>query len=330
MRYYAVSIIDQQGNPAKVGPFPGKLPQFTSYVNGQTIQGALNIEMDLPLTNWDAPMGGAFIRITGIGIQDITQASNLNGMSIQISGGMQKGLPLANPLQARLLVSGTIQQAFGNWQGTQQSLDLLIQGQYGTPSSPVNIVFNCATGALLANAAVSALKIAFPGVAITTSLSPKLVLPNDAQPSYFQTLGQFATFLGQLSRDILDPNGLNGYQGIKLTVLPTGEIVMVDGTSPATPTPISFTDLIGQPTWIAPGVVQSKLVLRGDIQVGDYIKYPPGQQTILAQSFSQARDKSAFQGVFQVNQVRHLGNFRQKDADSWVSVIDAVVNVVTQ
>jgi hypothetical protein len=67
---------------------------------------------------------------------------------IQVFGGMSKGLPLANAVQSGLLMDGTIQQAWGNWQGTEQNINFVAQanssrsGNFGTPDSPVNLVLN--------------------------------------------------------------------------------------------------------------------------------------------------------------------------------------------
>src|SRR6202012_5056198 len=94
VRFYDIVITD---------PDTGKqVKRFTSYLNGKTDPGALDIEIDLPVASFAQPMGssGAFVRIWGISLADIGQASNLNGKRISISGGIQKGLPLANPQQS--------------------------------------------------------------------------------------------------------------------------------------------------------------------------------------------------------------------------------------
>ncbi|EIS0356584.1 hypothetical protein LY020_004973, partial [Salmonella enterica] len=90
------------------------------------------------------------------------------------------------------------------------------------------------------------------------------------------------------------------------------------------PTQLQFTDLIGQPTWIKYNTVSVPCVMRGDIQVGDYILMPKESRPIIqAASYSQFRDESAFKGLFQVTLVRLLGNSRQPDANSWVTVLEA-------
>jgi hypothetical protein len=50
---------------------------------------------------------------------------------------------------------------------------------------------------------------------------------------------------------------------------------------------------------------------------------PQALFTTTAAAQSQYRDKSAFQGKFQISVARHIGNFRQPDASAWVSVFNA-------
>lgn len=86
---------------------------------------------------WQSPSGsqivpcrpgnaGAFVKVWGIPLSMISQAKNLAFKKIKVYGGFQRALPLANPKQAALLVQGYISQAFGNWQGTDMSLDLIV------------------------------------------------------------------------------------------------------------------------------------------------------------------------------------------------------------
>lgn len=90
------------------------------------------------------------------------------------------------------------------------------------------------------------------------------------------------------------------------------------------PLQIEFTDLIGQPTWISYGVVSILCVMRSDIHTGDHILMPKNSRPLIqAASFSQYRDDSAFQGQFEVQSVRFLGNSRQPTADSWITIIEA-------
>ncbi|HHH0130420.1 TPA: hypothetical protein ACPZFO_004667, partial [Yersinia enterocolitica] len=65
-------------------------------------------------------------------------------------------------------------------------------------------------------------------------------------------------------------------------------------------------------------------VMRADIQVGDHILMPKKSRPMIqASSFSQFRNDSAFTGEFIVQSVRLVGNSRQPDANSWVTIIEA-------
>ena len=106
MRFYRIEI-------------DGGSTVFTSYANGQNIQGALQVELDIPVAAMHSPdNAGAFVKIWGVPLSMISQANNLNFKGIKVYGGFQKGLPLANPKQSGFLVRGFISQSFGNWQGT--------------------------------------------------------------------------------------------------------------------------------------------------------------------------------------------------------------------
>jgi hypothetical protein len=90
--------------------------------------GALKVEFGLvnagAATNYANT--GSSIVIWGIPRQLISQANMLAGKSIKIYGGMGKGLPLANPSQAGLLIQGTIMQSFANWIGTVMTLNFVL------------------------------------------------------------------------------------------------------------------------------------------------------------------------------------------------------------
>ncbi|HEV2549007.1 MAG TPA: hypothetical protein VGU20_16820 [Stellaceae bacterium] len=231
---------------------------------------------------------------------------------------MKPGLPLANPDQAGLLVEGQVFQAFGNWIGTSQTLDLILGPSVGSPRAPKNVVINWKAGTPLAAALAETLAAAFPGATRKISISGSLAVPYD-QPGYFTSLYEFSAWLQQVTARIVG----GGYTGVKL-VMDGGVIRAYDGTSPPSPKAMEFRDLIGQPTWIDFNKIQITMVMRGDLDVGDYIKLPP--QTIVTQtasSFPRYRDKSAFQGTFEIALIHHCGHYRQPTAASWVTVVDA-------
>ena len=155
MRYYNIVIAN-----ATTGQ---QVKRYTSLLaNGSPDPGALLVELDIPQVTYDVVAVGGFVRIWGIPISDINQAANLTLMNITVSAGMSKGLPLANPAQAGIVAQGQIYQAFGNWIGTDQTLDLYFGPPTGTMAAPANLVVNWATGIPHKPAIEQTLSIAFP------------------------------------------------------------------------------------------------------------------------------------------------------------------------
>ena len=321
MRSYTLTITDSvTGAPIKgadgvdFGPYTSLLP------NGDTNQGALNIEFDIPISTFNAPVGAAYIKVWGVSLTTLGQSSNFNGARLQLTAGMARGLPLANTQKApTVILDGIIQQAFGNWQGTQQTLDFVVIGNYGTYNNPVNLPFVWSKGQQLAEAAAISLAIGFPQADIEVNTTTDISLPYDMQSAQYQTVNQLSEYISNVSRDIVGTD----YEGLLIVATANGFKVF-DSTQTQPAVQIQFTDLIGQPTWIGFNTINFKTVLRGDIIPSSTIAMPlyQGLQTTLPQSFSQYRDRSTFQGNFFVTSVRHLGHFRQRPADSWCTVIE--------
>lgn len=290
---------------------------YTSFVGGKTLTGALNIELDIPVAPFATPFGSATVTIWGIPLNEISQANDLNGSAIAIFGGMQTGLPLANPKQAGLLVSGYVFQAYGNWIGTEQTLNLVIS-PVATTAAPPNLVLNWKKGTALSAAISATLKAAYPALKANVSISPNLVVSNDVVAP-FGSLVELAQFIKARSVEIVGGN----YRGVDVR-LTEGTFYVYDGTSSPTPKALAFADLIGQPTWIDPATVQAKFVMRADLAVGDFVTFPKTPVTANPGSTSPlVNPKLTFQGSFMIVRERHVGNYRQADAASWVTVVDA-------
>lgn len=326
MRYYSIIISNDDGTLIKPSWAPSDArASYTSFVNGKTIPSALNVELDVFVAPFATPAGGSIVRIWGVTLQEIGQSSDLLDKNIQVYGGMKKGLPLANPSESGLLFQGTIFQAFGNWIGTEMTLDLIViagnDGGTGTADDPKNIYMLWKKGTKLADAVKQTMSTSFPKFACTIDISDDLVTAHD-EVGIYGSLTSFATYLKHKSSDLVGgirPNG-KAYPGVDVR-LSEDEFFVFDGTTQQEPTSIDFQDLIGQPTWIDSPLIQFKTVMRADLTVGDWVKLP--QTQITTTSAAQPRYKSAFQGVFLINQVRHVGNFRQPDPASWVTVFDA-------
>ena len=99
-------------------------------------------------------------------------------------------------------------------------------------------------------------------------------------------------------------------------------MVVTDGTAPPAAKKIAFQDMLGQPTWLAFNLIQVKLVMRGDLNLGDQVTLPPSLATTTQQALLRYRDKTTFSGNYQIQAIHHYGNFRQADAMSWNTTVD--------
>jgi hypothetical protein len=138
MRFYAVKIT---GAPAAFGGgaagalIPGA--QFCSVINGQNDFAALRVQFHMELQAGHIAINNSFVRIWGVPISMLSQASNLQNCPIEVYGGFwgggSAGLALELAKQqaphAGLLASGVIYSAMGNWLGSEMTLDIFIQGQ---------------------------------------------------------------------------------------------------------------------------------------------------------------------------------------------------------
>jgi hypothetical protein len=324
-RYYSIEI---DGSPT-----------YTSFTNGVTNPNALQVELDIPVAPFASPAAaGAFVKIWGIPLSDISQAKNLSRKNIKVFGGFQKGLPLANPAQSGLLVQGFIFQAFGNRIGVDQSLDLYITAgpapaDVTKPNVPPNLALNWTKGQGLGDALTSTLKTAFPSFTTNVNVNPNLKLLQD-EPSFYNSLTELARYVKATSKSIIKTDTYPGVdiklEGKTFTVYdntpPAASTSSTAGSTKGTPPAksVAFQDLIGQPTWIEAPLIQFKTMMRADLKVGDQVTLPKTLTTNSAQAQSSLINQSvAFQGKFQIQTIRHVGNFRQPTAEAWVTVFDA-------
>jgi hypothetical protein len=243
-----------------------------------------------------------------------------------VKGGMAKGLPLTDPSQQGILLSGNIYQAFGNWQGTEISLDLIAAPPFGTEQDPLNFTSPWNQGETLEQMVRNALLQAYPTIKasdITGGFNPDLISVA-TQPFTYQTLDQFAAAVERASKTIItDPN----YIGAQIVQTPNGFYLYDASNLASAPVKqLTFTDFIGNATWQGFGTINFKTVLRGDLAVGMVIKMPPRSNIVNAlNSYTQYRDRISFQNNFLISRLRHVGNSRQASADSWCTVVDAIL-----
>lgn len=340
MRFYEITITDPNA--------PTWKKTYTSVVNGQNDPGALDIYFDLQVVEMTS-YGVFALQILGIDLQTISQASNLNNKNIEIKAGSTTGLPLENPKLSGTLVKGFILQAFGNWIGTDMTLDLMISpGQQlatttvppttakqsathntvsvpplGNKDYPINGGFTLPAQTPLATGLASFFKVAMPGFSVQINISPNLIWPYTWSGAY-KTLNQFAKALKLISQAL---NSSTDYPGVSMFVDNQNTIRVFDGTIIDRTVGINFYELIGQPTWLDFSSIQLKTSIRSDLNVGDKIMLPHGFYGIAQNAPSAVynyRNRSAQTGTFVISEVRHVGHYRQPTADAWVTIVTAL------
>lgn len=312
MRYYDLTITTPS-SPSRV------VKQWTSHPNGIYDSGAQNIEFDMIVLPYETPSGGQIVRIYGISLNDLQMAQEFTGLNISLKAGMKKSLPLANPLQSGLIAQGLIFQSFGNWEGTEMTLDFVIYPADTTG----NITINWTAGQKLADALKISFANAYPNIQPKINISDTLVLSHD-EVGYYSSFTEMAQTL----------SGITAAQGHPVFMVYQGDTITVfDDTYSPNPIQLNFVDLVGQPTWISVNTMQLKVILRADISVGSKIKMPigmgsvPGLVSTRADSLpSGLKYKTSFQGLFLVTELRQLGNFRTNDGASWVTIINCTVS----
>lgn len=294
---------------------------------GQNDRGALQVEMDIPVAAFANPgNAGAFIKVWGVPLSMISQSKNLIRKSIKVFGGFKKGLPLAKPQQSGLLVQGWVYQAFGNWQGTDMSLDLIIQAGPAPPADkpldhPKNISLIWKKGQGLGEAVKNALSPAFEGYTVNTNISANLTALEDTA-GFYGSLSSFAQYVNQVSKALInDPS----YSGVDITITGTTINVIDNSSSPPSGTKqIAFNDLIGQPTWIQAPSIAFKTMMRADLKIGDEVQMPKTLITNSQQAMSSlVNQNAAQQGTFILSSMHHIGNYKQPDGYSWVTEFNA-------
>jgi len=203
MRYYEIVISPPEG--VKVNP--NTTLKYSSLAsNGQANGAALQIDLDIFQTWYNQPAQNGYIKIHGVDFNALTQNSNFNPIgdkyfSIKVYVGMSKGLPYANPQQAGLILDGSILQAFGNWQGNQTSLDLIVIPTAYIQTKNINLDWYWTTDRTLQQAVERTLNIAYNNPVIEGGFSPDLKYPQ-MQWGQYLSLTSFAKQIYKYSKEI--------------------------------------------------------------------------------------------------------------------------------
>lgn len=323
MRYYSITIQDQNGNNVIPSSLQGAgFQSITSLLpdgSGNTNVAALDIELDINSLPSGVADTASYVRIYGLGLQDLGTSfslgmgagANFPSHTMTVRAGMAQGLPLANPLQQGVLATGNIFQAFGNWLGNDMTVDIYFMPSLGTTLQPKNYTFNWIKGTKLSNAIQNTLSQALPNYTANIQIQERVA--QYTETGVYSTWAAFSSYI----------QGMTGATSPVKMSLQNNNIVNVwDGTVAQSGVKmINFQDLIGQVTWIGPFQVQAKLVMRGDLNVNDVVQFPKGIQQVTAAALLKISDASNFTGNFRIYQINHWGRYRQADAMSWNTTI---------
>jgi hypothetical protein len=116
----------------------GPQAYFSSLLNGQNNPNALQVQFSIEKVDAANIGKHSFLRIMGVPLKVLQQANAYNGVSVVMRAGFfYPGLPLAKQQsqspRTGMMFQGTVFSAFGNWRGTDVSLDFLLVP--GGPSS---------------------------------------------------------------------------------------------------------------------------------------------------------------------------------------------------
>lgn len=307
---------------------------WSSHVNGQMDPGAPLVEFDITTETQDVRGTSGYLQIWGQPISVIAMSQQFYGKKYSLSVGMATGLPLATAQasEAGMILGGTdtITGVFSHFQGTEQWVGFGLGGYpasmqtpppslVGNQMPPRNIVLNWRKGTPLAQALTQTFKTAFPEMTSTVSVSSNIVAPQD-NIGYFGSMNEFATYLRQATRATAG-NATLPYDGVAIT-MGNGKITAFDGTGQASTKTIQFTDLIGQPTFIARNQLQVKVVMRGDLSVGNQITLPANVALNVSGNLG-VNASIAVTGTWTITSLRWVGNSRQADGNSWATIIVA-------
>ena len=317
MRYFLITITNSSGTV---------LYTWSSHTSSGAVDpGAPKVELDIPLAQYAKFAGQGRITVWGVGLKTISQATQLTGMTVSVVVGMAKGLPLANPNQHGPAIVGTIFQSWGNWINTNQTLYIVFTNLVGSYNSPINLALNWKANQPLSQALQASLSAAFPKYKIDINVSPKLVNNND-EPSIYRTLSALNTYLFNRSKALVNSPG---YEGVAVSIA-NNTVTATDNTQIATSKTIAYTDIIGQPVWIAVGTIQVMFVMRGDLFLGNAFTLPATAYTVTESAAYPSPNGLTFSGQYVVSAIRILGNSRQPHAESWVTVVDALAQPATK
>jgi hypothetical protein len=215
---------------------------------------------------------------------------------------------------------------FGGFGDVAGMMSTLAQGfGGGFLTTPANLIHNLNPGQWLGDAISQTLTTAYPGTSVLPLLS-KSLKTNYQDSGFYENLQQLTGYYKQLGQTLgALGGGTSGTSGID-TFIYDNRFIVTDWTQSMGDVTLAYTDLIGQPTWVAFNEVFFSSVLRADLLPVKTVGLPvvPSAVNLLgtpvltgeALILSQAR-QLIFNGSVTLYKVRHVGDSRSPDGAMW-------------
>lgn len=325
MRYY--SIVVRNPNSGNVVTFndasgtfrdsPTATQTWGSHdANGLFVPGSQQVELDIPALPFGTFQGNLGVKIWGVSLPALGPAANLSGYDIEILGGMKPPYALNRAAKPGQLAVGQIFLGYGNWEGTSQHLDLIVNNAAVNPNLDAGITFTWSAQQAMGPAIANALTAAFPGCIVVGADTVQTLVQDHDEPTVHDNLLSFAEY-------VLERTQTDSYSGIQIRGSGS-TFYLYDSAQVQTPLPLQFQDLIGQPTWISSAALSFATVMRGDIALGSSIQMPAGSfspYTLTALNpttpIIPPSNRLGFNGSFLITEAHHFGDFLQADASAW-------------
>jgi len=341
MRWYTIKFTDNRPGP----PNP-EIPLVYSSIDqyGNYNPGALEIHFDIVNAVGHLIGKSSHLRIHNVPLRICQLALNYQGMDVTIYAGFKSGptsgFKLAKQKQSGVIGFGRVQACIPNYVGTNLVMDFIIIPTYtgspdldvparfdSTPTKPYNFEWNANTDFM------EALKVTFSrmNIKVTGSVDSR-VLNNTNRPITLMnsTYYQFSSFINNKTRNIVNqplPTEKQDYDGVEMTFVSPDTVFISDNTGGRDTVQLQIDEFIGQPSIFTPYGLQIQSIhpLRSDILVSGYVKYPKitAQVGMLPVAGTQTKPLTGSEKKLKVNQVRHMGSFRDSSPQGWATYVIA-------
>lgn len=341
MRWYTIKF---SGQPSDFPNLQVPLVYSSLDNSGNFNPGALEVKFDIVNAVGHLIGKSGHLRIHNVPLSICQRARYYQGLDIVIYAGFMNnpttGFKLVRPKQSGVIGWGKVQACIPNYMGTEMVMDFIIIPSFtgspelsvppsrtSTPTKPYNFLWKPNTSF------IEAVKATFNplGITVTGSVDSR-VLNNTNRPIDLMnsTYYQFANFINTKTRVIVNqplPTEQQTYDGVEMTFTDPKTVFLSDNTGGRDTVRLEIDEFIGQPSIFTPYGLQIQSVhpLRSDVLVSGYVQYPAisAQVGLLPVAGTQNRPLTGSNKKLKVNQVRHIGTFRDTSPQGWATYVIA-------